>query len=406
MFIVGILRVLTSIWGPCMKMISLLCFALSGTVTIEAFSQERLGPTLTRIQGTKYPNNLDEGTQPVHSTALSPLRWEELGGYNELLPYMTPSPDQEDAGTCLFMSLTGVAELWLRKLNGITFYSPDDDFDLSERWWVNQSQWSDYYTPVKNWNTDAIYMFNVGPAVRNRDYRFTKGWYREGQSGIEPAAPYSQGAKYDTSYNWIDETEKHELDKVQLPRFSRKILYADPDQNPWAIGGAPDNIVEKVQEAFRRYNAPIQVIYNHQGYWHSVFIVGFDENLSLGECPFINETFVEYKKQEEISKNDADRETDPKKKRKHENRAHRFSRYQKELSSSISRHGGCGHQGVFYVRDSQYSDPTEPIYRYDFSNPEGDKPYSKRVILREYEWLQSLSNHVVVISAKPKNNQK
>src|SRR4051812_43128067 len=34
----------------------------------------------------------------------------KLGGFNELIPYVLASPDQEDAGSCLYMAITGLAE--------------------------------------------------------------------------------------------------------------------------------------------------------------------------------------------------------------------------------------------------------------------------------------------------------
>ena len=79
--------------------------------------------------------------------------------------------------------------------------------------------------------------------------------------------------------------------------------------------------------------------------------------------------------------------------------ANKNAQYKMDLLASLQRTNGCSQKGVFYVRDSIYRDPTGPVYHYDFANPAADKNYSKRIILREYDWLTHLSNHVNVITA-------
>lgn len=361
---------------------------------------------LIQIQGQKFPNSLNEGTLPVLSSALAPSNPEDLGGFNELLAYVTPSPDQEEAGTCLFMSLTGVAEWWLRRLNNVTEFHPDDDYDLSERWWINNSLWLEHTKRIENWNTDTIYMFNSTHSVLNRDYRFTKGWYLDSENGIKPTKPNAKGAVYDTGYNWFDASDRVKPStKIKLPKFSRKVLYEDPEENPWAIGKAPADIVDQVRTALAEQKAPVQVIYNHQGYWHSVYVIGFDDEADIGECPFIKESLSELQKESEKSLTEAETAPNKEEKAKLKARSKRMLRYKKEINASLAKTKGCTNKGVFYVRDSQYSDPSEPLYRYDLKNPSADKPYSKRIILREYDWLTHLANNVVVITAKSSSAQ-
>lgn len=344
----------------------------------------------TAVEGFKYPNSVVEGTSPVRSTAWAPTSKKDLTGFNELVPYVTPSPDQEDAGTCLYMSMTGVAELWLHKLSNTTTFIPDGNLDLSERWWANLSRWSDHNEPVNNPYTDTILMFNTSPSVLNRDYRFAKGWYTETKSGeVKPVAPHTPGASYDTGINWYDDTDHVRGPRIKMPKFSRKVIFEVPGQNPWSIGVAPENIVEQVKAALVTYKAPVQVVYNHEGYWHSVFVVGYDDKTTLPNCPFIQESFLEFQKEADESGRRADSK-----------RQKKYLRYKSELETAFNNGGGCNSQGVFYVRDSQYSDPSEPIYRYDLEDRSGDRPYSKRIIYREYEWLRHMANHVTVITAK------
>lgn len=342
---------------------------------------------LTAVSGVKFPNSTFEGQAPVFSQALAPQRWEDLVGFNELLPFVAPAPDQEDANSCMLMSLTGVTEWWLRRLNGVTRFTPNDDYDLSERWWMNLSEKSEYLHRVRYWFTDAIYLFNESASIRNRDYPLRKGWYVETEDDVTPAAPHQKGAEYGVRYSWHDETSRlQQVSRVEHPIFSRRILFKDEGEDPWAIGVAPSDLPETMVAAFQKYKAPIQVIYNHEGYWHSVFVIGYDAEMSSQNCPFINGSLAYFRAEAEKSLKSGDKET-----------ARKLSLYERKLNRSFEKNGGCHPKGMFYVRDSQYSDPSEPIYVYDPMNPSMNKPYSKRIVLREFDWIRSMANHVMVI---------
>ena len=75
---------------------------------------------------------------------------DELQGFNELVPYVLPSPQQEDAGSCLYMSLTGIAEWWLARLNPAVSRRPNGPLDLSERHLINISENKKYQKNVQN----------------------------------------------------------------------------------------------------------------------------------------------------------------------------------------------------------------------------------------------------------------
>ena len=324
----------------------------------------------------------------------------DLRGFNELVPFVSPSPDQEDAGTCLFMSLTGIAEWWLAKLSNVKF-TQDGPTDLSERWWVNvNDRFKRSRLAIDNWITDTIYLFNQSPAVLNADYRYTKGWSKTSWGQTVKAKPNEGGANYGTLYNWIDEIDLFKPKTMSLPKFERTVIYKDPDQNPWQFGGLTFAAVDKVKSLLQTYKAPIQVVYNHLGYWHSVFIVGYDDELPTYNCYFIRET-KEYfasernRTQAEMSRTNDDQLLGELKKKYTE-----LVNNEKKLEKVHKRNGGCRAKGMFYVRDSQYPDASEEIYKYDPKNPGSYSHYAKRIILREYNWLSDLSNHVVLISVK------
>src|SRR5690606_7027982 len=113
-----------------------------------------------------------------------------------LIKYVSPSPDQEDAGSCLYMSTTGVVEWWLGKLNSQS--TKANTPDLSERFLMNAD--GVIRTPSQhNWRTDKIFLVNeLNGAAPNKNYRYTKGWYREPTSGITKANRGEKGAKYGT----------------------------------------------------------------------------------------------------------------------------------------------------------------------------------------------------------------
>lgn len=341
---------------------------------------------LIEVKGVKFPNSVSEGVAPVHSKAMSPKNIGDLKGYNELLPFVTPSPDQEEAASCMLMSLTGAVELWLHRIHKAPRFIQDGDLDLSERWWMNVSNYTKYSKDIDYWYSDAALLFNSTPAALNRNYRFTKGWHIETEDDYIPTAPNAPKSVYTTRYNWIDDLSKVPGPFIKLPRFDRTILLRDKNDDPWAIGKAPADIVEQVIAAFKKFRAPIQVIYNHEGYWHSVFLVGYDEEMSSYNCKSIRDSLAYYEAESNHAKSLGQAK-----------RSRILMSHRNDLAAAFQKNGGCRPKGMFYVRDSQFSDASEELYVYDPSNPASAKPYSKRIILREFDWLKTMANHVNVI---------
>lgn len=352
--------------------------------------------SLMKLEALRGKKNTEQ-LVPFAQGAPAPQKLSDLKGFNELVPFVTPSPDQEDAGTCLFMSLTGIAEWFLQKHNASNTFKQDGATDLSERWWVNMNSRVQTEKTNPQWTTDTIFLYNQFAGVLNASYRYTKDWFQVFNNIIRKSSAAEPGALFGTSYNWIDETRNYSLTSVKLPTFQRVILLKDPKGDPWNFGEATPLIVEQVKNSLRQYKAPVQVIYNHLGYWHSVFIVGYDDNLPSMNCYFIRETKAFY--QSEIAKvqNQLSQIVDKDLKNELIAKKDLLIRNQAKLEIVHRKNGGCRSRGMFYVRDSQYSDGGEEIYHYDLNHPEYSKHYSKRIILREYNWLMDLSNHVVQI---------
>lgn len=331
------------------------------------------------VKGLKFPNDADEGEEAIEQSVLTPKLGQTLQGFSELVPYVLRAPDQDDAGSCLYMSLTGIAEWWLARLNPGVSRLPDGPIDLSERHLMNLSNSSK--VKLHDWKTDSYEILNdAGAMAPNSAYRFTKGWYKVGVDGdYEPAKPNSKGAEYGTAYNWIDELNP-KLSRVNIPRFQREIIFADPESNQWNTGTMPTDIAERIKSALLRNKAPVQVIYNHFGYWHANFIVGFDDGADNANCHFVH-GFLKIMKKKGL--------TD----------ARAREAYEKARAAYL-RGGGCHSRGVFYVRDSIYGDPDGPMYRYDFSNPSEDTPYSKPIVMLEYDWIRYLGNHALQMTVQ------
>lgn len=352
------------------------------------------------VQGIKKPNSLEEGdaSESIVTGALAPADASLLAGYNEWVPFVTRSPDQLDAGTCLYMSTTGIAEMFLARANPNMPIEFDGPLDLSERFTANIAGLRSFTSQVRNWKTDTIYIFNnPRSAVRNSSYRFTKGWYYDTQQGYVAAPVGAQGAEYGEAFNWVNQSSRVTDGFVGVPPLEREVLFRDPADDQWNVAVAPANIVDSIKEAMRRRNGIVQVIYNHMGYWHAVHIVGFDDEMDTQNCRFVNAFQRNIRNLAQQNATRAQQARDPNQAAIYRNRSVRQTRTADKIDQAWQSGGGCEPRGMFYVRDSIYGGDTEPTYVYDSSRPEGTGHYSKPIVLREYDWIRYLANHVQVI---------
>ena len=93
----------------------------------------------------------------------------------DLMEYVMASPNQFDAGTCLFMSSTGAMEILMNQHRDMSQVDYMGDTDLSERFLMNASD----YVPREDLDytiTDVTETYNYfGGSLLSRDYPFTAG---------------------------------------------------------------------------------------------------------------------------------------------------------------------------------------------------------------------------------------
>ena len=349
------------------------------------------------LTGLKFAENPEvEGQAPGISKAIRATPLSFAGGMNKLLPYVISSPYQDDAGSCLFMSHTAVAEWWLSKLGR------GQKIDLSERYFMNLSKAGIGDELVGNWQTDTILRLNATKiAFKNSDYPFMKAWYHYNDQGNrEFTAPNAPGAYYGPAANWIISLDNLSGAPVPMPHFERTVLHADPSGSQWAVNSTPKDIVAQMKNWFDTQQAPLIVIYNHHAYWHAVMVVGYNDNASSESCQFtvsFTDTMLEKAKN---SREEAARASDESERKRLLSKARRDERRGLEVRDELAKNGGCRGKGVFYVRDSLYPDPSLPLYDYDPTQVGEEEHLVAPIILREYEWVERLANHVVGITAQ------
>lgn len=322
------------------------------------------------------------------------------GGFNDLLPFVTATVDQEEAGSCLYMSHTGVIEWWLNFI-GKDNHTP---IDLSERYYMALKTENIGSKFISNWRTDNIYRVNANPYFfTNKQYPFTKSYFTtdpQTQDRIV-AGPTTQDATYNAEFNWISfkskVDEKYLSSKINLPKFKREIIYKDKDDDQWSVAGAPSDIIEKIKAALIKNKAPVNVIYNHHGFWHAVIIVGFNDNAPTLNCPFASGYPDFMNKMAKEQEDEADKTNDEKVAKKLRSSARIKRSKANQVAAKFEQIGGCHEKGVFYVRDSINPDPLMPLYDYDTTQIGEEEYMNSPVIFREYEWFQTTGNHVFQI---------
>ncbi|MGZ3655117.1 MAG: hypothetical protein ACXVCS_06165 [Bdellovibrionota bacterium] len=249
---------------------------------------------LRHVLGVKFPSAASEGVSPVFTSALALSGEKDPGGFSELLPYALAAPDQDEANSCLYMSLNGIAEWWMAKLHPELSRDPDGPLHFSERYMMNYASTDESQKNVKDWLTDSIEIFNnAGGTVLNEDYRFTKGWFRDTSKGIVKSHEGTKGAEYGVQYNWIDESEQvASAPRIKLPRFKRDVIFAPEGASQWDTAVMPQDIADQIKEALLKNKAPVHVVYNHQGYWHATIILGFNDELDNQNCAFVEQYFT------------------------------------------------------------------------------------------------------------------
>jgi hypothetical protein len=288
----------------------------------------------------------------------------------DLNSLVLPSPNQEDAGSCLYMASTGAVEILLNKNPRTRDLRSEGNADLSERFLMNVGS----TTRVENFLTDSVLLFNhKNGGVLNRNYRYTKGWYKKTQNGQSPASKGDKSASYGTKFNWINHlTSRIEEAKIGLPTVKRSIIYQDPENNQWNTGIMTPSVITKIKTHLATKKTPVLIVYNHFGYWHVANIVGYDDNKRHGGCEFANSFIKKMQNSPNQTANVA-------------------------AIERAKRQYGCSTKGVFYVRDSIYRGDSKNLYDYDLSSVNDEAPYSKALVEHEYEWALYMGNHAYTV---------
>ncbi|MBF0361663.1 MAG: hypothetical protein HQK49_11665 [Oligoflexia bacterium] len=365
-----------------------------------------------------YDHNYNESSNTIYSVALTltPTLTNENINDNKsqntknadftLEPYIFASPNQDEAGSCLFMALTGAMEIILNKEITQEQRIYEGMSDLSERYLMNASDLASASNntntnndtnndeKIYNWRTDTIYTYNYfSGALLNRDFRYTTGWYKEIDGELMVAKKGEEGATYGTYYNWINGiTDELMKKKIPVPKVARELIFVDTNNDQWNTGVMTDATIKRIKERLTARNSPTLIIYNHYGYWHAVLIVGYDDEKVTEGCSFV----FSWRKAMLKEADELIATNDPKKLE----RANRLKNYVNQVNKSIEQNGGCSTKGVFYVRDSIYTGPTNLMYDYDLSNQGEEAPYSTRIIERSYDWAKYLGNHAYVVYKK------
>ncbi len=373
-----------------MKFITLVLLLLWG--------QNSMAAKLIYGKKSANPGELSEKElSPVMTKALVPEESDFEGGFNMWVPYVMPTPYQENAGSCLFMSHTAVAETLVNERRNRLGYP---NIDLSERYFMNLSKADIGDNLIDNWITDTIYRLNATKKMYlNRDFPYMKGWYRPIGNGQRVfAQPNEQGAYYGVRANWVVDLDSlAKKPSYDLPTFKRDILFEDPKGNRWNVGTAPKDIVQRVKNALNTKKGPVTVIYNHTGFWHAVMIAGYNDNITNHGCPFVSDYPLQMRERADQIREEANNQSDQDERDRLERKARLFERRAQMVETGFQQNGGCSNKGAFYVRDSINPDPSMPLYDYDPNQTGEEQHLNPSIILREYEWLEQLANHVMHI---------
>lgn len=301
-----------------------------------------------------------------HATSSFVSEADTFTDAHDISTYTLASPNQFDAGTCLFMATTGAMEMLMNQRFPLDQIAYKGNTDLSERYLMNVATdvLSEDITPYAL--TDMIYAYNfLQGSVLDLDYPFILDFDSEGN--LSAATNWEN----DLPVNWPDML-------ATTPTAERTVIFVDPlrDENSrWRVAIADHDIIAIIKHELVSKNAPVVIVYNHFNYWHSDIIVGYDDNLTSGGCPMVVESLRYYLKKGKINN-------------------------VVKILLHMLKLGGCSDKGVFYVRDSIYDGgPDEPDYVYNEEIPFVGK-YSKRIIERTYNWVLYLANHGYTIHRK------
>lgn len=329
-------------------------------------------PPVVTLALTVHPAGGPQFVETDDSFMLIDINGDDYGlKYYDLDPYTLASPNQFDAGSCLFMATTGTMEILLNQHVDLETIEYKGDTDLSERFLMNTYE----YVPWTTFDwffTDLPYTYNaLGGSMLDRDYPFIADYIKDTYYGIELSTPDDPDAYFSCYANWIDQLPADWQDQLTpTPDVERTVIFVDPkrdDSSQWRVGLMDHDHVAAIKHEMRTKRAPVIVVYNHFLYWHADIIVGYNDTAESGGCPLVNQSMTYYEQQGANS-------------------------YVTTIEDHMDDLGGCLDHGIFYVRDSIYEGINEEMYSYS-DTYNFVEPMSERIIERTYNWVLYLSNH-------------
>jgi hypothetical protein len=185
--------------------------------------------------------------------------------YTELIKYVQPAPQQGHTGTCLYVASTGAIEMILNKKDQIKYPIPYGPNDLSESFLIN----APFSYPIENksnWEK-IILKFNNGYGIHIDDW------------------PFDAWTDFRINRNVWDSRNITNLKKINIPKIDTIRLFSIG--NRWATNVLEKEHIDLIKKALWEHKSPVMVNYNHDGFWHMVLIVGYNDNLP-GKCLLIS----------------------------------------------------------------------------------------------------------------------
>lgn len=199
------------------------------------------------------------------SSSLYAKRTEYPSKYTELIKYVQPAPQQGHTGTCLYVASTGAIELILNKKNKIKNPVPYGPNDLSESFLIN----APFYYPSdgKSLWERIVLKFNNGFGIHIDDW------------------PFDAWINFRVNRQVWDDRDITHFKKIYVPKIDTEKLFSFG--NKWTTHVLDESHIDLIKKELWGNKSPIMVNYNHDGYWHMVLIVGYDDRLP-GSCLLIS----------------------------------------------------------------------------------------------------------------------
>lgn len=181
--------------------------------------------------------------------------------YTDLIKYVQPAPQQGHTGTCLYVASTGAIELILNKRDNIRYPSPYGPNDLSESFLIN----APFFYPMENkdlWEK-IILKFNHGYGIHIDDW------------------PFDAWRDFRVNRDVWRSRDTTNLKKIKIPKIETIKLFSIG--NRWTTHVLNEEHIQSIKNALWEHKSPVMVNYNHDGFWHMVLIIGYNDNLP-GKC--------------------------------------------------------------------------------------------------------------------------